>query len=57
MADVFETFLRLYKEVKADWDKGAGDHWWIVPLNAALERVCEEDPSHTDPARFTRKFA
>ncbi len=55
MALDLNTFIRLYGRVKADWDKGAGKHWWIVPLNLALEGICRESPRHTDPAQVYAK--
>jgi hypothetical protein len=55
MATLLRTFVRRYKQVKADWDKGAGEHSWIVPLNRALENVCQNNASHADPAHVYAK--
>src|SRR5260370_26926081 len=55
MAASLKTFIRLYKQVKADWVKRAGEHWWIVPLNLALENVCRKNPSHADAAQVYAK--
>lgn len=48
-------FVHLYARVKSDRDKKRGKHWWIVPLNEALEKVCSDSPGHADPARVYAK--
>src|SRR5258708_1706101 len=49
MAALLKKFISLYKEVDTHWAKQKGKYWWIVPLNRALEDICQKNRDDGDP--------